>query len=293
MKVNIPYWNPLQAVDWIRDRMAASNGSPFFTYSALRDDDIHLEDLDSLMKFDAWNKNFTYSYSQDPHSLVDGTDPKRLLFQVKSYKASKIESTLRLAQAGAIGSEFQIRDVTSGSNISDAFHNSGDTVNRFINSITQGITTSTIGFDTSLEIGTEKRGTKNIGAYASKVFSSVVASKQFYEIDERTLIAGYHDENNQNQLYKLKIKSAALRAILRNNVFEITVPGTPYLVNEEIGVGSNINLRYVKPTQHPLNRIQADKDRSGKFLIYKIRHTFTDGIHDAHMEVVKLADEEV
>jgi len=293
MRVNIPYWNPLAAVDWIRDRMSAANGSPFFTYAALRDNFVHIEDLDSLMSFDAWNSEHTYTYSQDGHSLQSVNDPEMLLFHVKNYSATQIESTLRLAQAGAIGSDFLVRDLTSGSNLADTFHNSNDTINNFIKSITEGAGNSTIGFDTDLQIGSELRGNKNIGSYTSKVFSSVVASRQHYEQDNKTAISGYHDELSQSQLYKLKIKSAALRAILRNNVFEITIPGTPYLVNKEIGVGSNLNLRYVKPSQHPVARTQADKDRSGKFMIYKVRHSFTEGIHNAHMEIVKLADEEL
>jgi len=293
MRVNIPFWNPLAVVDWLRDRMSAANGSPFFTYAALRDNKIHIEDLDSLMSFESWNSKHTYTYSQDGHSLQSISDPEMLLFHVKNYSATQIESTLRLAQAGAIGSDFLVRDLTSGSNLTDTFHNANDTINNFIESITGGTKSNTIGFDTELQLGSGSRGNKNIGSYSSKVFSSVVASRQHYEQDNKTVVSGYHDEISQTQLYKLKIKSAALRAILRNNVFEVTVPGTPYLVNREIGVGSNLNLRYVKPSQHPVALTQADKDRSGKFMIYKVRHSFTEGIHNAHMEIVKLADEEI
>ena len=42
MKVNIPYWTALQSVEWIRDRMSTSSGSPYFLYCTLRDDDIKL-----------------------------------------------------------------------------------------------------------------------------------------------------------------------------------------------------------------------------------------------------------
>ena len=50
MKVNIPYWNPLQATDWLRDRMSSSLGAPYFLYASLRDDLLRLEDLDNMMK---------------------------------------------------------------------------------------------------------------------------------------------------------------------------------------------------------------------------------------------------
>lgn len=296
MKVNIPFWNPLQAADWLRDRMAFSNGSPYFLYSSLKDDNLHLDDLDTLMKDTAWNEDDPYTYAEGSHNFTVGTDIKRReLFHVKSYKASSIESTLRLAQAGAIGSEFKVMDLTSSTQLSDSFHNSNDTLNRFIQSIENNADiSSSLGYDNSLVIGPTENKSLNIGSYPSKVFSSVVATRQFYEVDEKTPISGYHDENEQSNLYKLKIRSAALRSILMNNVFQITVPGQPYIVNREIGIGSNILLNYAAPTQasESLNSETGsiDKNRSGKFLVYRTRHRFSEGIYDVMMDVVKLTD---
>ena len=107
MRVIIPNWNPLQAVDWLRDRMAFSNGSPYFLFSTLRDNLIHLSDLDLLMAADAWNEKNVYTYGQTSHNFtLDSKDQARKLFHVKSYKAINIESTLKMAQSGAVGSKF-------------------------------------------------------------------------------------------------------------------------------------------------------------------------------------------
>ena len=300
MKVNIPYWNPLQATDWLRDRMSSSLGAPYFLYASLRDDFLRLEDLDNMMKKDSWNKDIPYSYSQTSHNSVPDTEgregyPSSLrtdYFHVKSYEASQIESTLRLAQGGAIGSEFKTMDLTSSSQTEKKHHNSNITLSKFIESVEEDADlNSSIGYDSQLMFSKGNNTFKNIGDFNSKVFSEVVASRKFYDTDGITPIAGYADEHKQEALYKLKIKSAALRAILLNNVFEISVPGQPYL-SKDIGVGSNISLNYALASQADGSIIagDVDKNKSGKFLIYRTRHKFTEGMYDLKMDIVKLTD---
>ena len=294
MKVNIPYWNPLQATEWLRDRMASSVGAPYFLYATFRDDFIRLEDLNNMMTKKAWNTSTPYSYSQTSHNTSKISDIRAEYFHVKSYKATQIESTLRLAQGGAIGSEFKTMDVTSSSQTQNTRHNSNTTLNNFIESIESNADlNSSIGYDWQLMFQKGNSDFKNVGDLNSKVFSEVVASRKFYETDGETPIAGYADEYKQEALYKLKIKSAALRAILLNNVFEIEVPGQPYLVSDlDIGVGSNIVLNYAIPSQADGSIISGDVDRnkSGKFLVYRTRHKFTEGTYDLKMDIVKLTD---
>ena len=294
MKVNIPYWNPLQATEWLRDRMSSSLGAPYFLYASFRDDEIRLEDLDNMMKKDAWNKTQPYSFSQTSHNTTKVNDIRAEYFHVKSYKATQIESTLRLAQGGAIGSEFKTMDLTSASQTQNTRHNSNNTLNKFVESIeTNADLSSSIGYDSQLMFSKGNTISKNIGDLNSKVFSEVVASRKFYEADGITPIAGYADEYKQEALYKLKIKSAALRAILLNNMFEIEVPGQPYLASGlNIGVGSNISLNYAVASQADgsIQTGDVDRNKSGKFLVYRTRHKFTEGMYDLKMDIVKLTD---
>ncbi len=184
-------------------------------------------------------------------------------------------------------------DVTSASFVNNKTHDSKFTLDNFINKIdTNQDINSSVGYDHNLKIKN-----KDIGSLNSKVFSSVVSSSLFYKEDGVTPIAGYHEEDKQEALYKLKIKSASLRAILLNNVYSITVPGQVYLVEDlDIGVGSTIALNYASPTQDEdilkLGDLNIDKDRSGKFLVYRTRHTFIsgEGTYNVKMDIVKLTD---
>ena len=220
---------------------------------------------------------------------LDSKDQARKLFHVKSYKAINIESTLKMAQSGAVGSKFEVMDLTSGDQLfgQDNFHSGKETLNNFINTALNKSENTSFGFDDSLLIGALE--SKEISSYPSKVFSSVVASRQFYEDDDNKVpMSGYHDENANANMYKLKIKSAALRSILTNNMFSISVPGQPYLLDANAGVGSTIKLDYAQPTLDPRNARSVDKNRSGKFLVYRARHKFAEGLYDTHMDIVKL-----
>lgn len=297
MKVNIPYWTALQSVEWIRDRMSTSNGSPYFLYCTLRDDDIKLADLQSLMSKDPWHdKNKSYMYTQTAHNLtLDGEDQLRKLFHVKYHKQTSIESALRLAQSGAVGADYRVMDLTSGGQLSDTFHSGIVTLEGLVKKL--GVDKAFgLSIDSGLQIGSSRQGEKrSVDGYPSKTFSSVVASRQFFDENNKP-IHGYHDESLRSSLYKLKMKSAALRSILMNNVYTITVPGQPYLLDQTAGVGSNIDLLYAAPsTASGVNRTSndnTDKQRSGKFLIYKARHQFSQGIYDVHMDIVKLTGQE-
>ena len=296
MRVNIPYWKPLEAADWLRDRMAYSNGSPYFLYSTLRNDNLIMNDLDTLMREDAWNKEDAYTFSQaaaitDPGSSNSPDRLRKELFHIKSFTATSVESTLRLAEGGAIGSHFNVHDLTSGTTSAESFHSANETLNKFVQSIDTGADIeSSLGYDNTLMMGPTEKREINISSFPSKIFSSIVTSRQHYEEDGKTPLAGYHDEPKQSALYKLKIKSASLRAILMNNVYQINVTGIPYLASDGIGVGTNIQVHYPESTMVSKGSNQLDKDKSGKFLIYRTRHKFTEGIHDTIMDIVKLTD---
>ena len=76
--------------------------------------------------------------------------------------------------------------------------------------------------------------------------------------------------------------------MLLNNKYTIVVPGPPYITNNSVGVGCNIDLNYAEPTLVKDRVSNIDKNRSGKFMIYRAAHRFKDGIYDVTMDIVKL-----
>ena len=216
-------------------------------------------DLQTIMFKSPWNDGTPYTFTQTAHNqTVDKNDQLRKLFYVKNHKQTSIESALRLAQTGAVGSDYKVMDLTSGSQLPDTFHSGIVTLEAFVKDL--GVNESLgLAIDSGLQIGSSSQGEKrSVDGYPSKSFSSVVASRQFYDDDGKP-IHGYHDESLKSSMYKLKVKSAALRTILMNNVYTITVPGQPYLLDETAGVGSNIYLNYGRLLQHLVKVLQTLK----------------------------------
>ena len=286
-----PYLYPLQICDLIRDRMTTSHGAPYFLFSTFRDDYVHLLDLETIMKAPAWNSSTPYTYAQGASTFFNNSDSKddqrkRSYFHVKKYKAANIESTLRTVQGGAMGSVFEVMNLYSGQITQDNFHSGSETLNEFLSVIGENPDTS-FGFDDTLKIGSSSRTPdQRVSEYTGRVFRSIVSSHSFFS--NGNPIPGFHDIVDNPVEHKLKIKSAALRSILMNNLFTITVPGTPYLADLNVGVGTNIDLNYVEPTLSKTNNSSVDPNRSGKFMIYKAAHKFSEGIHETTMDIVKL-----
>ena len=75
------------------------------------------------------------------------------------------------------------------------------------------------------------------------------------------------------------MKNVKAKIILQNNSFTITVPGQPYLLDRFSGIGTNINLDFALPTVNSSTENNIDKERSGKFLICRTKHSFQNGIY--------------
>jgi hypothetical protein len=285
IKVIIPNLNPLDAVDWIRDKMATSIGAPFFLYASLQNPNITIAQLETLITADAWNKENPYTYGQTSHNqTLDSNTEVRKLFNVEHFAAAKIESTLQLAKMGAISAEYNTVDVTSGE-MYKYLASSDVTVGRLLDRVGQKLSPQEqngLNFNSTMNIGTSNRGVRRITGYASRIFTNIAADT-YHDVNS------YNYEKEDQYRLALKMKAAQLRTVMTNNVYTITVPGVPYLINPNAGVGSNIQVNFAKNTVDPNQVTDIDSERSGKFLVYRARHQFIKPSRYAvHMNIVKL-----
>lgn len=282
-----PYVTPLEIVDTIRDRMVSEIGSPYFCYSSLRSPDIKLTEMASQLNKDSWNADNPYVYGQNAHNVVlhpdnDNHDniERSMFYIVEHYKAQSNDSTLQMAQAGGLGSRVEFVDIYDGRTHVD-FHNGHTTLSDIMSvELSRG---STVAPDNSLTFENSMLPETSVDQFPSRVITQLVASNVMDGFN------GFHDESGDPNLYLLKIKSAAIRILISNNMYQVSVPGTPYMLNELAGVGTNIDIDFVKPTYQDQG---YDLEKSGKFMIYNVRHMFRDERHTAHMDVVKLTKKE-
>ena len=293
-KVVVPYLTPLETAEWIRDSMSTTSGSPFFLYKTFGKKQVQLNDLSTLMRQDPWNDQTPYIYGQAANNLSATTsgelEDQRAFFYIQSYRAGRTSSINALARAGAIGSYFNIADTTSATVYTgdDAWHQGIDTLEQFMIE-TDHKKDSGISIDDSLEFDLPNTWQRSVSAMPAKSFSSVCSSRAYTDRDGNA-IYGYHDAPQMSD-QKLKLKAASMRALLVNNTMSISVPGTPYLIRDDIGVGSIIKINFIANAGGTEAESEIDLDRSGNFLIYRIRHKFAETRYDIQMDIVKLTRE--
>jgi len=286
IKVIVPNLNPLEATDWIRDKMATSLGSPFFFFATLRNEALSIAQLETLMVDDAWNKDKPYTYGHTSHNitLADKSDEVRKLFNVEHFSAEKIESSLKLAKIGGITANYNTVDLTSGE-MYTSLQASDIHVGRMLDRIGQRLSNQEengLSFNSDMVIGTTNKGRQQLKRYATRNFTTIAADT--YE-DANS----YSYEKDDRARFGLRMKAAQLRTVLLNNVYKMTVPGVPYLIDPRAGVGSNIQVNFAKNTVVNERAGDIDSERSGKFLVYKTRHQFVKpSKYSVHMNIVKL-----
>ena len=278
-----PWITPLEVVETIRDRMVSEQGAPYFCYATLRDDKIKLTEMKSQIEIPSWNIGNEYVYGQNAHNVVlhpdnDNTENlvRSLFYIVEHYKAQSNDSTLQMAQSGALGLKAEFIDMFTGEP-HNFQHNGFDTLEELMSEeLDDG---SIVAPDDSLTFSNRVLPETKVSDFPSVVISQLVTSQTFAGLN------GLHDESGDADMYLLKIKAASIRMLIMNSTYQVSVPGTPYLLNPDAGVGTNIDINFVKPIYGDSG---VDLEKSGKFMIYNVRHMFRDERHTAHMDVVKL-----
>jgi len=280
----IPYLNPLDAIEIIRDRISTPDGAPFFLYSTLRSDNIILNDLQTMLAKTPWNatkKKLEYVYST-MSSNIDDPDRPRDLLNILKWQNVGTESILDLAMAGAFGADLHTLDLTS-SGTYKTNNNTIDVVQRLFDPSQKN---QSLTIDNSMVIG---EPAKDVASYKTNFFRSIVASRVF---DQRN---GLHDHVNDGKMYRTKIQSRSIRSILLKSVVNIEVPGIPYL-QEERGVGNSIRVIVPVSSTSDNSASGVDTKLSGDYLIYQMRHIFSAGEaadkYRASMNIVKMTNPE-
>ena len=289
MRYISPNINAFSIIDRILQKMSNANinGGPYFAYSTLLDDNLQLSELKTLLDNDVYNDKYPYLYSSVSTSdeEIDGT------IRILSFITPEYNNVFNMAREGLLNSELNNFDLTSGVTTSYN-HNIIETIKKY-NGENKTATISGIlknPYDPSQTLLETK----------AKMISNVTMSRPFAVSDSfpQTEPSGYHDETYNPDNHKNKLISSALKSILLKKTYNITIEGAPTIVyqNKNLQVGALLDIEYIKTGANPQNITNPneylDKDRSGKFLIYRIRHDFKEFKHRVSLDIVKLSREE-
>lgn len=261
----VPFMSPLQAASMITKKMTTEDGFPYFLYSTLFHDKLVLNDLETILSADPFNKE-PFSYSQAGNA---SNQPFKQIFNLNSFKSTINEDTLSLAQIGAIKSSFS--------------HISATTLQEFKTSLVIPDEVAKAGskFPSSNVPGHEELINRNflpadddrpITSYTSNQFTSL-------EMDTYNNINNYSQSASLEQARLKAIRMGTL-AFLAKNSYIMSGPGMVFTTGEpstSVGNLAQINIlkNYIQPSNVSGNNV--DEKRSGNFVMMSRKYIFDIG----------------
>ena len=290
----LPYLHPLEASEWLRDRITTDNEMPVFLYASMHRDNLVLSSLDRLMSKESFNpekrRHYFFSgadtqkqeYEDAPSSGLSPVDQKQRA--VKTFRAAKMQNQFNMAlQGGATGALIATTNLNGepkGSYIQAKHHPITRTIGLMENAgITRGGQQNV--YDPQFSVEGAGPMHDNDAAIIHQILSENVYTKDWESI---------HFESDIEKQFS-KLSTNAMMAMLYKNAYEVTIDGS-LLLREKKGVGDIISIDIISDYLNIEEKKSLDKLKSGDFLILGTRHTFKVPNHNVVLTVTKLSRED-
>ena len=280
IRVIIPNLSPINAIKWLLSRATTQTGSPFYLWATIHDENLRMGNLDVMYRQVPFNDKLPYTYNPSNVNVAEDKTEFEQGFTIKAIGLGEISDTLHMVTNGTIGASQGITNLNTGQITQQHYD-----VQRTIDNLDKQdiiIRGNQNVFDNKFKLKD-----KFIGDYESQHIHQVVSTGTYGKFKS------YHDEFEEGKHLK-KLESNSIRDLLVKNMMSITVPGTAFFLGKA-AVGDTVNLNVVNDNLEVGKQSNADdmldKNKSGKHLIYDLRHTFRGTQHDVTMNVCKLERE--
>lgn len=280
IRVIIPNLSPINAIKWLLSRATTQTGSPFFLWASIHDENLRLGNLDVMYRQTPFNDKLPYTFNPSNVNVAEDKTEFEQGFTIKGLGLGEMGDTLNLVANGSVGALQSITNLNTGQIMQQHYD-----VQRTINNLDQQDVIKKKNqnvFDRKFKLKD-----KLINEYQGQNVHQVVSTGTYGKFKS------YHDEFEEEKHLK-KLESASIKDLLVKNMMSITVPGTAFFLGKA-AVGDTVNLSVVNDNLEVGKQSNADdmldKNKSGKHLIYDLRHTFRGTQHDVTMNVCKLERE--
>lgn len=280
IRVIVPNLSPINAIKWLLSRATTQTGSPFFLWASIHDENLRLGNLDVMYRQTPFNDKLPYTYNPSNVNVAEDKTEFEQGFTIKGLGLGEMGDTLHLVANGSVGASQSITNLNTGQIMQQHYD-----VQRTINNLDQQDVIKKKNqnvFDRKFKLKD-----KLISEYQGQNVHQVVSTGTYGKFKS------YHDEFEEEKHLK-KLESASIKDLLVKNMMSITVPGTAFFLGKA-AVGDTVNLSVVNDNLEVGKQSNADdmldKNKSGKHLIYDLRHTFRGTQHDVTMNVCKLERE--
>ena len=267
MKVIVPNMTPLEACQWIRNRVTTTDGLPFYLFSSFSlKEKLHFVSIKKLMESQSIHEEQEYVFSQGAGAAVMREIPEKGPFIITAYSEDDSKDISKLIHKGLVSGELRWWDTLIAK---DKFYgwNIADPAQRV-----PGV-----------------KGKIDTATNAQTVQTLIQPTQSYQEYDT-------YRENYSSAGYRKLSDSKGIRGLLPEGYINIVVPGKNFLDSRyNKSIGNKINVRFLDstvtpPGKKPTLNNTTDKEKSGKFLIYAARHNLRAEKYDVTLSCVKLGD---
>jgi hypothetical protein len=287
VKVIPPYITPLESAKWLLDRATTIDGVPFCCwqsiYEQIPEETIRFGNLDTMMKPDAgpWNKNKPLIYSQSGAQSVALKKTLDQSFVLKDFVSRNTATNLERMCDAAIGSQLSTLDTYTSQNFRRHFG-----VTKYLEDVKTEIMYSDQNVHDDVMTITVRGETKKLDEFNHRHIDMITSYGTYGTWNS------YHDDPRQLDAMN-KVRSNAIRSLLRKNTYEIVAAGSAFFApmagGGKVGVGAGDVTRIdVLTADTSEDEPQYDENRSGDYMIGKCRHVFKDTTHTVSASVTKL-----
>ncbi len=283
IRVIIPNLTPLEAAKWIRDRASSIDGVPYFFFSTLANQNLHIIGLDEMLTTASDPKPYVYSQISTSFASSTGIDDQAYLIQ--NYVSKSNDEIISLVKKGLVGARYFFYDPLTGIPIDNTHtdFNLDKMLKDLVNKDIIGKTQNKIAFSSGYELDGVP-----FAELKSKVITNLVTTNTYSGAD-----LGNYSQASTLADHRLKIVSEALRSILTRNAIEVALPGRNFLFGQYSNtIGNQISLRFLDTatTKATPSNEEFDRKKSGDYLMYAVKHQFKKERYDVIASCVKLAD---
>lgn len=281
--VIIPNMDPLEAIQWLRNRATTVEGFPFYLHSSLTKNTLFYKDLGTLLSQSVINPKEKFKI--DKGSLNSLSNKMIINHRFESY-----ENLISMIARGLVGSSYRSIDTTQETNRTYSFDVRKDLYDVLIK---KGIM---IGQDQPEFTDLYKVNEKSFNKIASRNITRLGGTNAkrdfFWNEDEKHTWHNGYGESKSAAGYKQLVISQAMDTIIKKSPLTLVVDGTNFIDGDKHStIGNNIAVEFPKSTaDRSPGSSEIDTRRSGNYLIFACRHMFKKEKYEVSLSCVKMGN---
>ena len=271
IKVIIPNLTPLSAVAWLKNRITTIEGLPTYVYRSYGEDDLNIIDLNKIITQPPINTETPFLYGlTDHHTELTGFHH----VQINEYSLSENEDMYDLIQRGLVGSKYEFYDVMSAQYQEHKFNVAKDAFDMVAKNADEDTS-----FSDQLQIDDIA-----LQDYSSRTMTSISSSGAY---DDGTNRFKSYDEEVEASHHTKKIISRSLKHFLTKTSLSIRVNGQGFLDKNNATIGRKVRILFLA-NRPASDGGKLDLKKSGDYIVYSCKHSFTTTRYDIHLKCVKI-----